>query len=436
MEKVKNPPTMQWEMTAECNHDCVHCYNYWRKDFEKIAGMSKTKTKEEYLEIARKIVELQPVSVTITGGEPLIVFNEIKPSIELLCENGIVATMNTNAALLNEEICKYLIEKEIRLFVSFISAEPEVFDKIANRKGAFERVVEKLDLAYDLGVKFNNNIVVSTKNLQYVGNTIDFLKERYDTDYVSITRVGKPINSDDSFNSWLLSHEQVHELLDIVVEKSKKYPDLTIGTGCPFTPCSINSQEAFDIYGYKKICTAGKTNFTIDTDGNYKACARDSRLYGNILVDDFTEVYERMREWRDGSFVPKECHGCKEFQHCLGGCRVDAIPFTGRSDCLDSISDPAALPLRFNFKSRERNFDGMLFAYDKDNVISVKNSDTSYRVSCKKNYVIITDKLYDYLVSHNSFSSYDLASQFGKERALINNVIARLLAEKIICRVA
>ena len=34
MEKVKNPPTMQWEMTAECNHDCTHCYNYWRKDFE------------------------------------------------------------------------------------------------------------------------------------------------------------------------------------------------------------------------------------------------------------------------------------------------------------------------------------------------------------------------------------------------------------------
>ena len=96
MAKLHNPPMLQWELTAECNHDCVHCYNYWRKDFEKIAGLSKSKSEEEYIEIARKIVELKPVAVTISGGEPLLVFDRIKSSIDLLHENHIYLQIGYN----------------------------------------------------------------------------------------------------------------------------------------------------------------------------------------------------------------------------------------------------------------------------------------------------------------------------------------------------
>lgn len=432
MAKLHNPPSLQWELTPECNHDCVHCYNYWRKDFEKIAGLSKSKTEEEYLTLARKIVELKPVSVTITGGEPLLVFDKIKSSISLLHENRIYLTMNTNAVLLNDEICQFLKGKDVHLFISFPCAEPSICDTITSRKGSFERIVKSLDLVQSYGLDFANNMVVSTKNIDYVEMTIDFLKKRYDTHYISLTRVAKPINSDDSFDEWLLSHEDVNRLLDISVWATKNYDRLTIGTACPYTPCSINSQEAFDLFGYQRICTAGKTNFGIDTDGNFKACPRDSRLYGNILVDTFEEMYERMHEWRDGSFIPEECKSCKELMRCLGGCRVDAIPFTGKSNALDSISDPNNLPLKYTSRPKEHNYDGKKFIFKCSEIQYVSNED-SVRLSRGRRFVIITLKLFDFLREYNSgFTNEELARYFGQDISNVNSVIGRLLSEGII----
>lgn len=432
MAKLHNPPMLQWELTAECNHDCVHCYNYWRKDFEKIAGLSKSKSEEEYIEIARKIVVLKPVAVTITGGEPLLVFDRIKSSIDLLRENHIYLTMNTNAVLLNDDICSYLKERGVHLFISFPCAEPDICDMITNRKGSFDRIVKSLDLVNEYGLGFATNMVVSTKNIDYVEMTIDFLKKRYDTHYISATRVAKPINSDKSFDEWLLDHEGINRLLDISVKATKSYDNLTIGTACPYTPCSINSQEAFDLFGYQKICTAGKTSFGIDTDGNMKACPRDSRLYGNILTYSFEEIYERMHEWRDGSFIPDDCKDCKELLHCLGGCRVDAIPFTGKSNAMDSVSDLENLPLKYLAKRKEHDYGGKEFVFNSDEIQCVA-SDDSVRLSRDRRFVIITVKLFDFLRDHNSgFTNEELARYFKQDVSVVNDVIGRLLSEGII----
>lgn len=434
MKKLHNPATMQWEVTAECNHDCIHCYNYWRKDSEKLAGLSWLKTEEEYLEIANAIVKINPVAVTITGGEPLLVFERIKSSIKLLRSAGIVLTINTNAALLTDEICEFIKENGVGLFISFISSDAKVFDSIVNREGAQAKVIKGMDLARSYGIPFNNNIVVSMGNIDTVENTIDFLNDRYHSGYISVTRVGKPINSDDTFNPKMLDKENFERLQDIIVKCSKKHKDLTIGTSCPYTPCSLKSQEAFDLYGYERICTAGKTSFSIDTDGNFKACPRDSRLYGNILVNSFDEVYEMMHEWRDGSFIPDECKKCKELSRCLGGCRVDSIPFTGKSNSLDRISDPNNIPLKFTKEAKKRDFTGISFRLN-DNVRCLKNDEESFRLSSGRRYVIIKKKLYDFLMERDNFSCADISDYFNKDNNIATNVAARLLNEGIIVRI-
>ena len=44
----------------------------------------------------------------MTGGEPLIVFEAIKDSLRLLRENSISISINTNAALVTEEIAEFM----------------------------------------------------------------------------------------------------------------------------------------------------------------------------------------------------------------------------------------------------------------------------------------------------------------------------------------
>ena len=126
MNNLRYPPNVQWEVTTECNHNCIHCYNYWRKDSEKIAGMTKFNSEEEYLRLAKKIIEQKPISIVITGGEPLLVFDKIKSSIDLLLQQGIVVSINTNVALLDEDIAEYLKERNIGLFVSFPCANADI----------------------------------------------------------------------------------------------------------------------------------------------------------------------------------------------------------------------------------------------------------------------------------------------------------------------
>lgn len=434
MISLRYPPNVQWEVTSECNHDCIHCYNYWRKDEEKIAGMSKVNCEEKYQAIARKIIEQKPVSVVITGGEPFMVFERLKSSIDMLLKEGIFVSINTNAVLLNKNIIDYLKLRKIGLFVSFPCSDIDVCDKITGRKGSRNAIVEKLDLAYKEGLSFSFNIVVSRLNLTYVETTVKFLKQRYKIEKVSVTRVGKPINSDDSFNKYLLSKEDIQQLQSICVNL-KHSLNISIETSCPYTACSIYSEEAFELFAYTKICTAGKTSYAIDTDGNVKACPRDSNLYGNILSQDFCEIWDSMGNWRDDTYIPSECKSCKALPKCLGGCRVDAVPFTGRLDKLDTISNLENIPIKFNKleTAKKDYYDCDRFAIsDKLRVVSDRNA---VRFSVGRKSLFLTKPFYNFLIENSEFSLKQLQDKMELSFTNANNVVRMLISNNIVNKI-
>ena len=72
MKLLRNPASVQWELTPVCNHNCVHCYNYWRNDSAPL-----THPNVDYLKIAKLIAAACPVHVVFTGGEPLLVFDKM-----------------------------------------------------------------------------------------------------------------------------------------------------------------------------------------------------------------------------------------------------------------------------------------------------------------------------------------------------------------------
>ena len=67
MINLKYPPVLHWEVTPECNHNCIHCYNYWRKDTDKNSNLNFTKNnKNYYLNFAKAIATNKPTLVVIT----------------------------------------------------------------------------------------------------------------------------------------------------------------------------------------------------------------------------------------------------------------------------------------------------------------------------------------------------------------------------------
>ncbi len=187
------------------------------------------------------------------------------------------------------------------------------------------------------------------------------------------------------------------------------------------------------LFGYTKICTAGKTSYAIDTDGNVKACPRDSQLYGNILSQDFAQIWESLHKWRDDSYIPEECKTCKALSRCLGGCRVDSFPFTGRMDRLDLISNTENLPIRFE---KSVQGDGVVYGVDDNFVVSNKVRYTidqsSIRASVGRTYIFLTKAMYDFVSSKEEFSVRDVIDAFGVDISTANNVVKTLVFNNII----
>ena len=423
MVNLRYPPSIQWEVTSNCNHNCIHCYNYWRKDDEVIRDHKKQLTEEQYLEMSKKIIELKPVSIVVTGGEPFLVFDRIKSSLELLLENNISISFNSNVALVDEKIVDFLVKNKIGVFVSFPCSNSSINDFITNTSGSFYRVLKSLDLFSKYNVSFLANMVVSTANLDYVEETVKFLHNRYNIKKVSITRVGKPVNSTSDFDRFLLNNDQLHKLQEASVNV-KKNLGVDVQTSCPYTPCSIISEEVYDMFGERGICTAGKTTYAIDTEGNVKACPRDGKLYGNILKEDFAVIWDRMAEWRDGSLVPEECKDCNKLKKCFGGCRVGAYPTTGKMNLPDVICDLKNVPVKFSQKRTTPFTLETKFKIDKN--IMYLEEECGIRASANRKYMYLKPKFYEFMKNRKTFTFAELKEYFGIDDEMTNAILKAL----------
>jgi len=386
-------------------------------------------TEDHYLTIAQKLVAQKAHTVVVTGGEPLLVFQKVISSIELLKKNSINVSINTNAVLITDEIIDFVKKHHISLFISFPCGDENICDFITNRKGSLKRILHSLDKLVEQNIKFSLNIVASKANIDHLQATIDFLKERYHIKKIYITRVGKPVNSDSSFDKYLLSYEDLCKVQDICVKTKFEY-GIDVDTGCPYTLCSINSQKSFELFGYKKFCTAGKTSYSVDTFGNVKACPRDSKIYGNILEEDFSVIWQRISEWRDGTLLPAECKRCNMVEICKGGCRVDAFPFTGKLNAMDTTAKLENLPIRYcKVENKPEYSDSDVFALRPFRCIE---EEFGYRISYQQAYVFVTKDLKEYLCTHSKFTRTDIMNDFSVDSATASNILSRLTKNGII----
>lgn len=430
---LQYPLTVFWETTPQCNHNCVHCFNYWRSDAERSANLRRAAAREPMQTLAEKIASLHPVTVVLTGGEPLLVWEELYPCIEFFIEQGIRPTLNTNATLLTREIAEFLAEHNIPLLVSFPCAEESINDEITGTKGAYRRTVAGIKLLKDAGARFSCNVVVSRRNFGEVERTVGFLAGELGARRISLSRVGKPVNAHGGFDAWLLGPEEIRGLIEMSISVKKRF-GIEIDASSPYPVCALETQEEYDLLGGKRLCSAGKTSVVVGSDGSLKACPRDSKIYGNLLRDGFDGPWEAMAEWRDGSLLPNECKNCNFLSNCRGACRADALADLGHCGGPDTAARPERLPLSFERKQSKIGS----FAADERfavarNILSVKER-TGFRLTKDGNSTFVTDGAYAFLTEHPVFTPADLKTIVREEA--VNAVLDRLLSLRLISQLS
>ena len=133
--------------TDRCNLFCTHC----AANSKKIVENEELST-EQMLQILQKVIESDPKSITISGGEPLV-RKDFKCLIRFIRNNSTSAIdLMTNATLITDEIAEF-IAKNVDVVDISLDGYDEKSCSLIRGKGVFDKVINGIKLLQKYGIK-------------------------------------------------------------------------------------------------------------------------------------------------------------------------------------------------------------------------------------------------------------------------------------------
>jgi len=336
-KRLSAPIRVQVEITNKCNQKCLHCYNYWRSgDISPTSELSQ----KDMDRVSDVLAQNNVFGVVITGGEPLLSYENCVELSSKCQENGLDVSLNTNLTIPEKHKIKTLKEKGVRsILTSILGPNEETHDRITNKPGSFGMLLKGLAASIESSMPITVNMVVTKENKHLVRETAKLVKEM-GIKFFCATRAGRPGNCPD-FSGLELNRQELMDCLGDLLY-AKKELGLEIDTLEPIPLCGITPTNQDPCFSKRK-CVAGVTTCTIGSNGETRPCSHLPISYGNILTDDFKGIWQKMTaDWAGGKFLPKECKICPMFGECGGGCRMVALGENGiNSLCgIDCYADP------------------------------------------------------------------------------------------------
>lgn len=425
MKVLKKPASVQWELTPVCNHDCIHCYNYWRNDKTPLRHPNI-----DYMKIAIAICKADPVHVVLTGGEPLLVFDRVFEAVNYMAEKGIFISWNTNAVMVTKDIAKSLRKWNATAFVSLPCGDSEICDKIVNVPNALEKIEKGIKTLLSESVPVSVNMVISAYNIDKIYETAKVAK-KLGIKQFCLAPASRPFGADRAFDEMAPPADVVEIMCREAIHIEKEL-GLKVSLTGALPGCAFESEMFFQHFAYKKSCTAGKVSYAVDFEGNMKACARDNKTYGNLLKEEVSVIWRRMSEWRDGSLLPTDCKECTSLKICHGGCRLEACSSTGRRDGMDTFARKQLIPPSFKKEVP-------VYLWSEKTVFKVysglkwSKEEFGWRVSLGPRFTYVTDCTRKWLLNHRTFCLKEMENEFGLEiREVLKTTIHILVNSGII----
>lgn len=308
------PLRVQWRLTKMCNLNCKHCY--LNEKNQKSAELSK----EEIVDIAKKIVKNKIFEVLITGGEPTIK-EGIKEVLEILGKHCSL-TIFTNA-LQREPLLKILpvlkkYKDTIRINVSLDGPE-EIHDSIRG-KGSFNKTLENINFLAREGLEVVINTVLTKKFKPYLEQFIEDVRNTG----VEAIQFSKfyPLGEGKKYPELMLSPEEFKNILKKLMKISKEIKDPKIIFDHTF--CFLLGENKSEVDTRK--CSGGLSKIIIESNGDIFPCQllphKEFKM-GNILKATIKEAWDsknRLKFLED--FFPEECKSCNMNKYCTSGCKA------------------------------------------------------------------------------------------------------------------
>lgn len=302
------PFIVYWNITNKCNFMCKHCH--------AIAGNARELSFEECISVVEILASAGVGNIIIAGGEPLLKDN-IFEIVHKLYEHNIQCSIATNGYYITDDVAEKLAVERVKdVQISLDFYEESMHDSFRGVKGCYRDAFYAIEKCKKQGI----NVSVNTVLTPYGISTIDKLGDLLRLSGVNAWRVTINVPKGRGKSLYKELHIDEKELINKVYELKQKFPGIVIDDPLCVMFWGTDNNIA-------KQCSAGKIMCAIESDGSIKPCIFYENSFGNILNENFKEIWKKMDIVRE--YIPEyeECRECKEKEMCLGGCKAYASYF-------------------------------------------------------------------------------------------------------------
>ena len=328
MKSLKVPRLCQWDITDRCNLHCKMCRNY----------STKTKQSDIWKILCQKIIESGVDECSLAGGEPLMHIN-FRKIVEYLSPLLKKVNVLTNGTLIDRETATFLYSHNCFVQISIDGGNSRTHDNIRGT-GNFSKTLSGIANLRDAGVEFATQLTITTFNHEEIKEFVQ-LSKKLGSSSVNLRRC---IPVGHGKETPVLNSNSLKKVYKTAFEFGKKF-GIEILTNEFFASLYyLSDTKAFEIERISKNkdtilggCSVGWTAFYVRWDGSVMFCPYLPVKCGNILEQDFEEIWEKSKMYKISRNlrwnIVGKCSQCNYLMVC-GGCPAATYNITG--DILNS----------------------------------------------------------------------------------------------------
>ena len=308
-----------WEATLRCNLRCRHCGS----DCGPYSQGPELTTEQVLAAFDTVAEDFDPedITVTITGGEPLV-RKDVFDVASHLARLGFFVSMVTNGTLVTKEVARRLKDSGVEGISVSIDGLESSHEYLRGR-GTYDKALQAVEHLASAGIEAVE--VISTVWSRNLGELED-MERTYRAAganlwrLITIDRMGRA-EQDEEF--WL-DPAGVNALFDFIETRRKGLArsgeDFHVSFSCGGF-LGVRREDVVRPMNWE--CSAGLTVGSILADGSASACPSLPRSWaqGNVLERRFSDIwYSEFQDFRSHNFRRQgPCASCSWYPFCLGG---------------------------------------------------------------------------------------------------------------------
>lgn len=272
----------------------------------------------------------------LSGGEPLM-RDDIYDLIEYASSKGLMPVLGTNGTMIDRDTALKLKESGIKcLGISLDSCNSKEHDLFRSSKGAFEKTINGIKNAVELGIKVQINTTITKENLSQFDEILKLSEELGASALHPFFLVEAGRGSEISDKK--LGDREYLDALEHIIKKNET-TDLELKPTCAPQYLSIAKELGINMR-YTRGCIAGLSYCCILPNGKVNVCPYMPVEAGDLKLNTFDDIWKNSQVFnslRDRENYSGGCSKCRDFDIC-GGCRARAYHKYGNYLAQDPLS--------------------------------------------------------------------------------------------------